>query len=301
MGLVKQRKRNLNFKKDEDDYIETEVYKADVAQRRHENNASRKGRNYKIGKNYKLVEYIEDKIKKEHYSPDAVIGRLRAEDKKFGTEICTKTLYNYIDKGLFLNISNKDLLIKKQGRKKVYKKVRTVALNNKKGESISERDKKIDNRSEKGHWEIDLVIGKKGTKPAILTLVDRKTRKSIYILIKDKTKKEVLNAIKKAHKKLGGDFDDVIKTITADNGSEFLDSEGIKEAGKCSDVFYAHPYCSRERESNENSNRMLRRFIPKRTDIGTISENRLQETEDWVNNYPRRILNYITANEAYAA
>ena len=301
LGLVKQRKRNPNFKKDEDDYIETEVYKADVAQRRHNENASRKGRDYKIGKDYKLVEYIEYKIKKEHYSPDAVIGRLRAEDKKFYTQICTKTLYNYIDKGLFLNISNKDLLIKRQGRKKDYKKVRAVALNNKKGKSISERDEKIDSRSEKGHWEIDLVIGKKGTKPAILTLVERKTRKSVYILIKDKTQKEVIRAIKKARKKLGGDFNDVIKTITADNGPEFLDNEEIKEAGKCSEVYYAHPYCSWERGSNENGNRMLRRFIPKGTNIGTISEKRLQEIEDWVNNYPRRILNYRTANEAYAS
>ena len=298
LGLVKQRVKNTNYKKYEEEYIEIEIYRADVAQRKHDENASRKGRNLKIGNDYELVDYIEEKIKNEHYSPDAVIGRIKFEGKKFKCEICTKTLYSYIDKGIFLNISNGDLYMK-NNKKRSYKKVRTVALNNKTGKSISERSEEIDDRSEKGHWEIDLFVGKKGTKPAILTLVERKTRKSVYILIKDKTQKEVLLAIKKIRKKLGGDFDDVIKTITADNGPEFLDSEGIKKAADCSEVYYAHPYCSWERGSNENSNRMLRRFIPKGTNIGTVTESRLQQIEDFVNNYPRKILGYRTANEAY--
>ena len=299
LGLVKQRIRNTNFKKYEEDYIEVEIYRADAAQRNHDENASHKGRNLKIGNDYELVEYIEDKIKNEHYSPDAVIGRLKIEEKKFKTEICTKTLYNYIDRDIFLNISNKDLHMKKRKKKQGYKKVRTAALNNKTGKSISERSEEIEERSQKGHWEIDLVIGKQGTKPAILTLVERKSRKSVYVIIKDKTQKEVLKAIRKIRKKLGGDFKNVIKTITADNGSEFLDSAGIKKAAKCSEIYYAHPYCSWERGSNENGNRMLRRFIPKGTDIGTVTESRLQEIEDWINNYPRKILRYKTANEVY--
>lgn len=297
LGTLTQRIPNTNNKKYEDEYITVEVYKADVAQRRHDEKASNKGRNLKIGSDLRLANYIENKIIKEHQSPDAVIGRIKVENIKFNTSICTKTLYNYIDMGLFLNLTNKDLPIKSKPKKRNYNKIRKVSLNNKKGKSISERPEDINNRSEKGHWEIDLVLGKRGTKPSILTLVERKTRKSIYILIKDKTQKEVIKAIKKARKKLGNDFGNVFKTITADNGSEFLDSIGIKKAGKCEEVYYAHPYSSWERGSNENGNRMLRRFIPKGTDIGKVTEKYLQQIENWINNYPRKILGYRTANE----
>lgn len=131
--------------------------------------------------------------------------------------------------------------------------------------------------------------------------MERKTRASLYILIKNKTQKEVIRAVKRARKRVGGNFTEVFKTITADNGSEFLDSEAIKEAAKCGEVYYAHPYSSWERGSNENGNRILRRFIPKGTDIGKVTEEGLQRIEDWVNNYPRRIHGYKTANEMMAA
>ena len=95
------------------DLTEKMVYLADVGQRKHDEKASAKGRGYKIGCDHKLVEHIENKIKNEKYSPDAVIGEIKARGISFQTTICTKTLYNYIDSGLFLNISNKNLPVKK--------------------------------------------------------------------------------------------------------------------------------------------------------------------------------------------
>ena len=287
-GLTLQRRSDLT---------ERMVYLADVGQRKHKEQAANKGRDLKIGHDHKLAKYIEDKIKNEKWSPDAVIGRIKGEGLKFETSICTKTLYNYIDKGIFAEISNSDLWVKKDGVKRDYKRVRTVALNNRNGKSITERPKEADDRTEKGHWEIDLVVGKQGTKPAILTLVERLTRKSLYVFIKNKTQKEVHRAIRKVRRRVGGNFDDVFKSITADNGSEFLNSEAIKKAAKCGEVYYAHPYSSWERGSNENGNRILRRFVPKGTDIGKLTKNELQRIEDWVNNYPRRILGYKSANE----
>lgn len=282
------------------DLTERMVYLADVGQRRHNERAANKGRGLKIGHDHRLAQHIEDKVKNERWSPDAVIGRIKAEGLQFETSICTKTVYNYIDKGIFAEISNNDLWIKKEAKKRDYKKIRTVALNNKTGKSISERPEGANERSEQGHWEIDLVVGKRGTKAAILTLVERKTRKSLYVLVKNKTQKEVIAAIKRARRRVGGDFSDVFKTITADNGSEFLDSDSIKKAAKCSEVYYAHPYSSWERGSNENGNRILRRFVPKGTDIGTLTKSELQRIEDWVNNYPRKILGYKTANQIAA-
>jgi IS30 family transposase len=143
-------------------------------------------------------------------------------------------------------------------------------------------------------------VGRQGTKPAILTLVERKTRKSLYVLIKNKTQKEVIGALRRLRKRVKGDFSAVFRTITADNGAEFLDSEGLKKAANCEEVYYAHPYSSWERGSNENGNRILRRFIPKGTDIGKISAKELQRIEDWVNNYPRRIFGYKSADEVSA-
>jgi len=217
------------------DLTERCVYLADVGQRIHDENAACKGRGLKIGNDHKLAEHIENKIKNEKWSPDVVLGRIKAGGLQFSTSICTKTLYNYIDRGVFAGISNNNLWVKKDGVKRDYKKVRTVALNNKNGKSITERPKEADERAEPGHWEIDLVVGKQGTKPVILTLIDRNTRKSLYVLVKNKTQKEVILAIKRVRRRVGGNFENVFKTITADNGSEFLDSETIKKAAKCNE------------------------------------------------------------------
>lgn len=300
LGLVEQKRGNPSNNKYAPMHVIELVYKADTAQMARNERASNKGRGLKIGNDQKLADYIERKIKDGKWSPDAVIGRLKAEGWGFKTTICTKTVYNYIDKEIFREVTNKDLWVKKDsGRKRDYKK--TVALNNKNGKSISERPRQADERSEQGHWEIDLVVGKQGTKPVILTLVERKARKSLYVLLKNKTQKEVVAAIKRVRRRVGGDFSEVFKTITADNGSEFLDSEAIKKAAKCGEVYYAHPYSSWERGSNENGNRILRRFVPKGTDIGKLTAKELQRIEDWVNNYPRKILGYRTANEISAA
>lgn len=290
-GEVIQRRTDLTEKK---------VYKADYAQMRAKEANKNKGTGLKLGNDYKLVTFLEKKIRDEKFSPDAALASARKRGG-FKNMICTRTLYTYIDNGLFLELSNKDLAIKKSGKKRDYKNVRKVALNNTKGKSISERPKSIDNREEFGHWEIDLVVGKQGTKPVVLTLVERKSRKSIYVLLKNKTQEEVIEALKRVTKRVCGDFSEMFKSITADNGSEFLDLVGMKGAIKCEEIYYAHPYSSWERGSNENGNRMFRRFIPKGTDMNCLTEEELQKYEDWVNNYPRRLLNYKTANEVYAA
>ena len=120
------------------------------------------------------------------------------------------------------------------------------------------------------------------------------------MLSRNKTQKEVILALKSVRRRVGGDFSDIFKTITADNGSEFLDSEAIKKAAKCNEVYYAHPYSSWERGSNENGNRILRRFVPKGTNIGKLTVAELQRIEDWVNNYPRKIFDYKSANQMAA-
>jgi ISTde2, transposase len=300
LGMTEQLKPATKGMKERGDIQKQWVYLADVGQRRHEENSANKGRNLKIGSDHGLADHIESKIKDEKWSPAAVIGDLSRHGWPSDVRICVKTLYNYIDQGLFLCISNEDLPSKKKSAQQGTQGRRTVAWNNRGGKSIEERPNAVNRREAFGHWEIDLVIGRKGTRPVILTLVERKTRKSLYVLVKNKSQKEVLQALRRLQRRIKGDFAEVFKSITADNGSEFLDGSGLKKATGCEEVYYAHPFSSWERGSNENGNRILRRFLPKGTDFSRLKAKALQRIEDWVNNYPRKIFGYKTANEMYA-
>ena len=266
-----------------------------------------KGPGLKIGKDHELVKYIENKIIKENYSPDAVIGEIKEKRLKFKTQICTKTLYNYIDRGdVFLKLTNKDLPVKKEGKKRDYKKIK-IPYKNLKGKSIEERQPEVENRKEYGHWEMDCVVGKREGKGAVLlVLSERSIREEIIIKMPAKTQESVIAALDRLEIKYGKAFKEKFKTITVDNGSEFLDYRGIEMSIKYKEekrvkLYYAHPYSSWERGTNENINKLIRRFIPKGTDISEISNARIKYIENWINSYPRRILGYKSAKDMMTA
>lgn len=277
-------------------------YCADTAQRVYLSNASNKGPGLKIGKDHKLANHIENKIIKEKYSPDAVIGEIKEKGLKFETSICTKTLYNYIDQDVFLNITNKDLPVKKNKKKGTYNKVKIVHKNLK-GTSIEKRPEHIEKREEYGHWEMDCVVGNQGgSGAALLVLSERQTRQEIIYKIANKTQESVIKVMDNLEKKYGNKFKEKFKTITVDNGCEFLDYQGLETSKRKAGeqrvkVYYAHPYSSWERGTNENSNKLIRRFIPKGTDIGKIRQKTIKYIEKWMNNYPRKILGYKSAND----
>jgi len=299
--IARGKVRLLNY-----DLTYREEYCADAGQRVYDENARNKGPGLKIGKDHKLVRYIENKIKKEKYSPDAVIGEIREKELEFETEICTKTLYNYIDRGdVFLTLTNIDLPVKRGGKKRDYKKVK-IAHKNLKGTSIEERPLEVENREEYGHWEMDCVVGKReGGGAVLLVLSERSRREEIIIKMPDKTQESVVGSLDRLERKYGKEFKEKFKTITVDNGSEFLDYKGIErsirnDGMKRVNLYYAHPYSSWERGTNENINKMIRRFIPKGTDINKISNARIKLIENWINSYPRRILGYKSANDMAA-
>lgn len=274
-------------------------YSADIGQQKHDYAGTAKGPTLKIGNDYELVEYIEHLIIKEKMSPYAAAQKIKHE-KKFKTTLSYKTIYNYIDKEIFPNLSNKHLPVKKNGKKRGYNEVRQ-ATNNTKGTSISERPEAVEKREEYGHWEMDTVVGGKGTKEVLLVLTERKTREEIIRKIKSKSQYCVVKEIDKTERKLGSKkFREKFKTITCDNGNENLDFEGIERSvsvkGKRTQVYYAHPYSAWERGSNENVNKLIRRFIPKGADIGGFSHERIRLIEHWINNYPRRIFNGLSSN-----
>ncbi len=284
------------------DLTEEERYSPDIAEERYQQNLRDKGPDLKIGRDHRLAEYIENKIANEDYSPGAVLGEIKAKGMEFDTEISKPTLYSYIDKGIFLTITNKDLPVKGI-RKKKTKRVRTQARAAA-GESIEKRPEHIADREEFGHWEMDTVIGKKGeSKHSLLVLTERKTRDEIVVLLYEHTMQAVVRALDCIEKKWGNLFSEVFKTITVDNGTEFSDCKGIESSilteGKRTKVYYCHPYSSYERGSNENQNRLVRRKIPKGTNFDDKTIEEIQEVEDWINNYPREIFGWRTAAEMF--
>ena len=283
----------------------TDKYCADTAQRIYHIKAENKGADLKIGRDHELAEYIEKKIKEEKFSPDAIIGEIREKKMNFKTSLCTKTVYNYIDKDVFANITNKDLVVKRNRKKGTYKQVR-IAHKNLKGTSIEDRPEAVETREEFGHWEMDCVLGKQGgSGAALLVLTERSTREELIRKMPDKTQESVKQALDKIEHKHGHSFAKIFKTVTVDNGSEFLNSNELERSSinpgtKRFKVYYAHPYSSWERGSNENANKLIRRFIPKGTDIGKYKNKDIQRIEDWMNNYPRRIHGYRSAREMVA-
>ena len=161
------------------------------------------------------------------------------------------------------------------------------------GRSIEERDERIGERLEHGHWEVDTVLGKKGTLACLLVLTERKTRLQLIRKLENRIALHTEGRIKG----LIEEYPDSIKTLTSDNGSEFMKVDEIEGQGV--GYFYAHSFSSWERGSNENNNKLIRRFIPKGTDITEITEEELKSIEEWMNNYPRKLFNGKSSKEMY--
>jgi transposase, IS30 family len=286
------------------DLSERSQYRANVAQRNYEMKLHDKEYELKIGNDKRLEEYIRQKILHEKYSPDAVIGEIKVLKLKFDGMICTKTLYNYIDRGILSGISNKNLWERRKRKVRGYRKLsRRISLKNTGARSIELRPQEINNRLEYGHWEGDCVKGPKGHSTSLLTLTERKTRKEIIIKIDRSNQESVQNSFDALEKKFGRSFNMIFKSITFDNGVEFLNWKSLELSclnpkKQRTTIYFAHAYSAWERGSNEVQNRMIRRFIPKGTDIHDFSDKDIKTIEDWMNNYPRKSLGYLSANQA---
>lgn len=279
--------------------IEIWVYSADVAQQRYEYYLKAKGPKLKIDNDYELKEYIEKSIKEEKKSPEVIANEIK--EMNFKTKLCARTIRNGIYAGDIFDIKAKDMIYKKEYKEK--NKNKTVCSKVPPEKSIDYRPEEANARTEYGHWEGDLVVGKENKGSALLTLTERLTREEIIIKIPGKKAEYVKKAIDDIEKKYKEKFYKKFKTITFDNGGEF---RSWKELERSYDkrrkkprfnIYYAHPYRSGERGSNENANRLIRRFIPKGIDITPISEEYIQKIEDWINNYPRAMFNYKSTNK----
>lgn len=275
-----------------------QVYFADTGQRVHNERKHNKGTALAIGNNIALANELEHLIIDFRISPYSAL-ELCKSSSSFCVNICLSTLYNYIHKNnVFMNLCDKHLPRFKRTRKK--KEKRTVALNNKNGRSIEMRSNSINNREIYGHWEIDSVVGKQGTKTSLITLVERVTNELLIFKVHSKSLACTCSVLDYLEYKYKDIFYQKFKSITADNGVEFINQD-ILECSvfnkniKRTTMYYAHPYSSWERGTNENTNRMIRRYIPKSIDIDMFSEEYIQLVQDIINNLPRRKYNGLSS------
>ena len=289
-------------------HIDTELreyttYSCERAQQDYDLNATAKGPNLKLGSNRIMMQFISERILVHKESPDVVAARMK--QIKMEGRVCTKTIYSYIDMELIPGVSNETLWEKRKKAKKSSSNNRRSFKRLARAESIEKRPKHIEDRDEFGHWEMDLVVGpQRASGSALLTIVERKTRHLITRRLNDKTQSSVHNALRSIEQEFGSVvFRKIFKTITVDNGSEFLDLDALEKSAfsklSRTKVYYAHPYSSWERGSNENTNRIIRRFIAKGHDIANFSRKRIKEIEEWINNYPRKILDYLSPHELF--
>lgn len=232
------------------------------------------------------------------WSPEQISGRLTHDYPNDPImSISHETIYKhiYMQPQGRLNKRLIALLAYHKSRRRSIKGSRKHKGKIKDATSIDLRPKHIEERQEVGHWEGDLIIGVRQNS-AIGTQVERKTRFLYIVKPKDRKSKTVVNAFAKVVNQLPGQFR---KTMTYDNGSEmayhklYTNKTGMQ-------VYFAHPYSSWERGTNENTNGLIRRYFPKGTDFNKVTENQLKIVEDKLNNRPRKILGYKTPSEMMA-
>ena len=291
-GIYYELKRGYYMHRNHD-WTETRKYSADKAQLSADINATAKGAPIKLGNDKEFAEFVEDMVLKG-YSPGAILLYIKENGLNFKTKVCRVTLYSYIEKNIFLRISNVNLLHK--GERKHKRKEKEAKKLPKVEHSIERRPEEVARRSTFGHWEMDTVIGKKKKGETALVMTERLTRMEIIMKSPDKTASSTVQMLNRLERRIGSlTFRKVFKTITCDNGTEFSDVEGIENSPytgkKRTSVYYCHPFCSSERGSNENQNAFIRRFMPKGTAISEYNNAYIRYVQNFINTYPRGIFN----------
>ena len=249
-----------------------------------------KNKTKKISK--ELEQYILDKIK-SYWSPEQIAGRIKFFPDELWTweYIWKDTIYKFI-------YTHYPELVKKYFRRKAKKYIshRANKYQIMDRKMIDERPTIVDKRERIWDWEWDTIIWKRWvSKECILTNVERKT----WYLLASKIPDKSWNSVLKTSIKL---FKDIPlskkKTITYDNWREFSEHWLISYYTKL-DVYFARPYHSWERWTNENTNWLLRQFFPKWTDFSKIDNNYLKQVVDLINNRPRKRLWFKTPYECF--
>lgn len=250
-------------------------------------------------KNIKVFLYVRGKLR-QNWSPEIISGRLSVDYP--GESICPETVYQYIyGKGKRFKLWRFLTKSHKRRRVKSGRKVRSQKSSRIPGAiSIDNRHGKVEKRKQAGHFETDLMEGKREDKTVLSVNVERKTRYTLLEKMenkKAKTKEKTMVKDLKMLKSLQKSRRPIIKTITGDNGSENTRHTKISRSLKAK-FYFCHPYASWEKGSVENMIGRIRTYIPKGTNLAMYTHQQIQWLENQLNNTPRKCLNYLTPNEA---
>ena len=223
------------------------------------------------------------------WSPEQISGWMK---KEMDYSVSHEWIYHYI---LHDKQDGGNLYLHLRCRKKRKKR---YGSNDRRGQiknrvSIDERPAIVEARSRLGDWEIDTIVGK-SHKQAIVSITERKSRLALIRKVERKTKEQVTCAMTQ----LLNPIHDLVHTLTSDNGKEFADHEVIAKNLEV-DFYFAHPYASWERGTNENTNGLIRQYFPKKRDFTTITKDEIQTVIEKLNNRPRKCLGFKTPNQVF--
>jgi IS30 family transposase len=230
---------------------------------------------------------IEEKLKLEQWSPEQISGRRQVDGLQ---SVSVEWIYQriYADKASGGNLYQ-HLRSQKKKRKRYGKNSKRGTWTNIR--RIDQRPTIVETRIRSGDWELDTIIGK-GHQGALVTIVDRKTKLLRMKKLRQKTADLTREAICQQLNNLP------VHTLTSDNGREFAEFALIEKQLN-TEFYFANPYHSWERGTNENTNGLIRQYFPKQTDFATISNETVSQVVEKLNNRPRKTLGYKTPNELF--
>ncbi len=265
-------------------------YRADIAQNKYENR-QHKQRKGKLDKHPLLKEYVEEKIK-ENWSPEQIAGRLKANQANI--LISHESIYYYIYnkaekyKKLHTHLRTNRIKRKKQGKRKGGK---VLILQRK---SIHQRPETIQEKTRFGDWESDTMEFTRIKNNSFLSVQFERKSKLVRMrkMIK-KTAEETNNALINTIETTPSQM---VKTITFDNGSEGAKHYQIAQNYGI-ETYFCDPFCSWQKGGVENTNKLIRQYLPRKTDLNNFTDYDIYLIQEKLNNRPRKSLNYQTPNE----
>lgn len=271
-------------------------YRAVCAQYRFQESTHQSRRRRKLEANKRLCEFVLKHLQLR-WSPMQIAKRLKIlypDDMQM--QISHETIYAYLyvhPRGTLkrrmikqLRRKHKNRRIRDKDRRKTYPIQDYV--------SIDERPVEVQSRTIAGHWEGDLIMGP-FNKSALGTLVERTTRLTLLVKL---TQKDALSVCEAFTEKFNALPEKLKKSLTYDQGQEMAEHKKFSEKTKIK-VYFAHPHAPWERGTSENTNMLIRDFFPKGTDFSRISESKIKEVQDMLNDRPRKVLDWYTPHEVF--
>jgi IS30 family transposase len=248
---------------------------------------------------FKRQRKLSEKVKKiigeklgDEWSPEQIAGYCKSK----GIEMVSyKTIYEYIrkDKEQGGELFKKLRIASKPYRKKYGKQDYRGKIPNR--VSIDERPEAVGKKERYGDWEVDTMVGKQH-QGAVLTMVERKS----YFTLLEKLERPLSGSTKQKMINRMAPYKAFVHTITSDNGHEFAEHEQIAKKLEA-DFYFTHPYSAWEKAINENTNGLIRQYLPKKKNLREVSEETIRQIENKLNNRPRKSLQWKTPLQVFMA